>query len=273
MTSHVLENVNEAISNNYSSYHKAVDIVGNNNTVDDVVAISDGKVEMVVKNVKYTNHNTKGTATYGNFVKLKHENGQKSLYAHLKYGSVDVSNGQAVSKGEKIGTMGQTGNAYGTHLHFEVRNADESRENPNDYLNGTKTLDTKKEEPKEEIKQIIKDENENKAEIKEEINSNPKAIIENENTTNEINYQNNNLTTNNSNISNNNTSITPNETTLENKNYQGGSIVDGLKTINIDSSYDNRCQLALKNGIENYHGTYNQNVYLLKLLKLGKLKS
>ena len=137
MTSHVLENVNEAISNNYSSYHKAVDIVGQGNKSDDVVAISDGIVEMVVKNVKYTDHNTEGTATYGNFVKLKHENGKKSLYAHLKYGSVDVYSGQAVSKGQKIGTMGQTGNAYGTHLHFEVRVAPGgygNRVNPLNYL-------------------------------------------------------------------------------------------------------------------------------------------
>ena len=266
MTSHVLENVSEAISNDYSSYHEAVDIVGQNNTTDDVVAISDGQVEMVVKDVKYTNHNTDGTATYGNFVKLKHENGKKSLYAHLKYGSINVTNGQTVNKGEKIGTMGQTGNAYGTHLHLEIRNADESRENPNDYLNGTKTLDINKEEENtekidESVKTIEKNnynvENENI--IIEETHSNNSPVI-------------NNLTTN-KDIKNTYTTSTSHETTLENKVYNGGSIVDGLKAINIDSSYDNRCQIALRNGVENYHGTYNQNVYLLKLLKLGKLKA
>ena len=271
MTSHVLENVSEAISNNYSENHKAVDIVGTNNNTDDVVAISNGKVEMVVKDVKYTNHNTKGTATYGNFVKLKHENGKKSLYAHLKYGSVNVSNGQAVNKGEKIGTMGQTGNAYGTHLHFEVRNADESRENPNDYLNGTKTLDTKNELPKQEtIKEITTQETAEENQNQPENTIENKNIIENENIPSEKTITNNNYNINNLNSSyENQTTIT----TLENKNYYGGSIVDGLKAINIDSSYDNRSKIAIKNGIENYHGTYNQNVYLLKLLKLGKLKA
>ena len=261
MTSHVLENVSEAISNNYNSYHEAVDIVSANKKEDDVVAISDGKVEMVVKDVKYTNHNTKGTATYGNFVKLKHENGKKSLYAHLKYGSIDVSNGQTVTKGEKIGTMGQTGNAYGTHLHFEVRNEDETRENPNEYLNGTKSLDSKKE-------------NENINETKEENNPNLKPTIENENTSNNepLSHENIKKLNPNAEISKTPSTNTSCETIIENKNYQGGSIVDGLKAINIDSSYDYRSQIAIKNGIDNYHGTYNQNVYLLKLLKLGKLK-
>ncbi|MBR2833513.1 MAG: peptidoglycan DD-metalloendopeptidase family protein [Bacilli bacterium] len=261
MTSHVLESVNEAISNDYSAYHKAVDIVGQGNTIDDVVAISDGIVEMVVKDVKYTNHNTEGADTYGNFVKLKHENGKKSLYAHLKYGSVNVSEGESISKGEKIGTMGQTGNAYGTHLHFEVRDSNESRENPNDYLNGSKTLDAAKEIPQ------------NNTEVHENNISDEKTSARNDNTsfkdtvtgyTKEIGKSGENDTSN--------TTYTTGAF-LENSNYQGGSIVDGLKNIGIDSSYDHRCEIAIKNGIQNYHGTYDQNVYLLKLLKLGKLKS
>ena len=56
-------------------------------------------------------------------------------------------------------------------------------------------------------------------------------------------------------------------------NYNGGSIVDGLKSINVNSSYDYRKVLAEKNGIENYSGSYEQNVYLLKLLKTGELKT
>ena len=288
MTSHVLENMNEAISNNYSSYHKAVDIVGAGNTVDDVVAISDGVVEMVVKDVKYTNHNTEGTATYGNFVKLRHENGKKSLYAHLKYGSVSVNNGQAVNKGEKIGTMGETGNAYGTHLHFEVRNSNETRENPNDYLNGTKTLDVVREEAKVETKEedvkameditdndkiteednTVDNSNETIEETKDAINEEITSDNKKEVTTSEaINKLADSSIVRTSSASKNKT------VTLENNDYHGGSIVDGLKEIGFDSSYDNRCIIALKNGIDNYRGTYNQNVYLLKLLKLGKLKA
>ena len=284
MSSHVLENMSEAISNNYSVNHQAVDIVGEGNTADDVVAISDGVVEMVVKDVKYTNHNTQGTDTYGNFVKLRHENGKKSLYAHLKYGSVGVSNGQAVSKGEKIGTMGETGNAYGTHLHFEVRNSNETRENPNDYLNGTKTLDVVHEEAKEknvkdteDVEQITDDKDISKEEntivdfnesIKN-IDVDEETSIDKEEVTTSTVI--NKLTD--SSIVRTSSASKHKTVTLENNDYQGGSIVDGLKEIGFDSSYDNRCIIALKNGIEDYRGTYNQNVYLLKLLKQGKLKA
>lgn len=56
--------------------------------------------------------------------------------------------------------------------------------------------------------------------------------------------------------------------------YNGSttSIVDALKTIGIDSSYNNRKNIAKKNGISNYTGTAAQNTQLLNLLKQGKLK-
>lgn len=56
--------------------------------------------------------------------------------------------------------------------------------------------------------------------------------------------------------------------------YNGSttSIVDALKTIGIDSSYNNRKNIAKKNGISNYTGTATQNTQLLNLLKQGKLK-
>ena len=42
------------------------------------------------------------------------------MYAHLA--SLGVKEGQTVSMGEKIGTMGQTGYAFGCHLHFSISN-------------------------------------------------------------------------------------------------------------------------------------------------------
>ena len=59
---------------------------------------------------------------------------------------------------------------------------------------------------------------------------------------------------------------------LKNENYKGFSIVDALKQIGIDSSYNYRKQLAILNGIENYKGTAEQNIKLLNLLKKGLLK-
>ena len=58
------------------------------------------------------------------------------------------------------------------------------------------------------------------------------------------------------------------------KKYTGnsGSIVDALKTIGVDSSYNNRSKIAKANGVSNYSGTASQNTKLLNLLKQGKLK-
>ena len=55
-------------------------------------------------------------------------------------------------------------------------------------------------------------------------------------------------------------------------NYKGLSLVDALKKINVNSSFENRNIIAIKNGINNYKGTLEQNTKLLKLLKAGKLK-
>lgn len=57
---------------------------------------------------------------FGYNVVIKHSNGLYSLYAHLKSGSILVSKGSTVKKGQRIGYMGNTGNSSGTHLHFEL---------------------------------------------------------------------------------------------------------------------------------------------------------
>ncbi|MCM1506497.1 MAG: hypothetical protein NC177_05105 [Ruminococcus flavefaciens] len=53
---------------------------------------------------------------------------------------------------------------------------------------------------------------------------------------------------------------------------KSGSIVEALKAVGVDSSFNNRKNIASKNGISNYSGTANQNTTLLNLLKQGKLK-
>ena len=59
---------------------------------------------------------------YGNVVVIRHAEGLFTLYAHLSV--IDVRVGQAVKVGEKIGEVGKTGGAIGSHLHFEVRRGD-----------------------------------------------------------------------------------------------------------------------------------------------------
>jgi murein DD-endopeptidase MepM/ murein hydrolase activator NlpD len=58
-------------------------------------------------------------------------NGQlvSSVYCHMEHGSVAVAVGQTVRVGQLVGTVGDTGFAFGPHLHFEIR------------LNGTENVD------------------------------------------------------------------------------------------------------------------------------------
>jgi len=69
---------------------------------------------------------------YGNHVIIDHGNGFVSLYAHLN--SFYVRVGENVTRGQQIGTVGNTGNSTGPHLHLEIRYQGVPR-NPFSYLN------------------------------------------------------------------------------------------------------------------------------------------
>ena len=56
---------------------------------------------------------------YGNAVIIDHGNGMQTLYGHNQ--SLNVSEGQSVSKGKVIAFAGSTGNSTGPHCHFEVQ--------------------------------------------------------------------------------------------------------------------------------------------------------
>lgn len=60
-----------------------------------------------------------GMRGYGNVVVLDHGEEITTLYGHLH--AVQVQSGDAVAQGQRIGTVGSTGNATTTHLHFELR--------------------------------------------------------------------------------------------------------------------------------------------------------
>lgn len=69
--------------------------------------------------------------SYGNYVLIDHGGGLSTLYAHCT--SLAVSAGQTVNKGQTIGYVGQTGSAWGYHLHLEVR-VNGERVNPKGYI-------------------------------------------------------------------------------------------------------------------------------------------
>ncbi|WP_137701937.1 M23 family metallopeptidase [Marimonas lutisalis] len=56
---------------------------------------------------------------YGRLVKIQHEFGIETRYAHMS--KIRVSVGQRVSRGQRIGDMGASGRVTGPHLHYEVR--------------------------------------------------------------------------------------------------------------------------------------------------------
>lgn len=119
------------ITNLYSDSHKAIDIVGENYTIDDVICYADGIVSQVQKGRK-NSKGTRGNESYGNFIKIQHD-GYYTLYAHLE-DNIKLNIGDRISEGEIISTMGDSGNAYGKHLHFEII-MNGTKVNPIEYLN------------------------------------------------------------------------------------------------------------------------------------------
>lgn len=122
----------------YSSWHSGTDIGVKTGTP--VLAAEDGKVVSATVVTSDPNGpyytNASGVAIkdhrfiastgygYGNNVLIDHGAGSNGIkystrYAHLS--SVTVSPGQVVKKGQVIGYSGNTGNSYGAHLHFEIR--------------------------------------------------------------------------------------------------------------------------------------------------------
>ena len=56
--------------------------------------------------------------SYGNMIRIRHENGSETVYGHCK--TLLVRTGSTVQQGQKIASMGGTGVTSGVHLHFEL---------------------------------------------------------------------------------------------------------------------------------------------------------
>lgn len=97
----------------YSTEHPAWDIAGDIGSP--VVAANDGVVTQV--QIWDGSEDETGSMSYGNMVQIKHGEELTTLYAHLS--EINVQEGDTVVRGQRIGRIGDTGNATGAHLHFE----------------------------------------------------------------------------------------------------------------------------------------------------------
>jgi murein DD-endopeptidase MepM/ murein hydrolase activator NlpD len=94
-------------------FHRGIDVAAAMGT--EVLAAASGVVAIATE--EYEEVPGAGTV-----IVIDHENGFRTYYGHL--GSLEVSPGQNVEKGEVIATVGSTGKSTGPHLHFEVQEFD-----------------------------------------------------------------------------------------------------------------------------------------------------
>ncbi len=90
-----------------SNFHGAIDIAAPLGT-----AVSASRSGIII----YASWSKQG---YGNLVKIRHNDGTETRYAHLSKFKVVV--GQQVRQGDTVGLIGSTGLSTGPHLHFEIR--------------------------------------------------------------------------------------------------------------------------------------------------------
>ncbi len=152
MKCRVLEKKECEITQGYNDNHHANDLVSGGYTLDYVVAHSDGKI--IFCQDGYNNmKGSSGNASYGNCVKIDHGNGYATLYAHMQKGLL-VKNGDYVKKGQRLGYMSDSGNAYGGHLHFEVWK-DGNRIDPTEYLDKDLFTETTEKSAEELAREVI----------------------------------------------------------------------------------------------------------------------
>lgn len=118
----------------WNKNHAGIDISQSGIANAKVVAIASGTAKVWCNTCthNYSKVNSKGQVYscgcgggYGNYLAVEHGLYKgvsfRSVYAHLAPGSISVSTGQTVGKGQMIGKVGTTGRSTGNHLHFEIR--------------------------------------------------------------------------------------------------------------------------------------------------------
>ena len=85
-----------------------------------IIATADGTVFL-----------SREVGAWGNLIKIRHQDGYETWYAHLK--GFNTNYGKSVKKGDVIGYVGMTGNSSGPHLHYELKHYKKSM-NPLPYF-------------------------------------------------------------------------------------------------------------------------------------------
>lgn len=87
-------------------FHTGIDLAAGYGTA--IGAFADGTVDYIGE-----------SPVYGEYLQIRHAGGVTSFYAHCS--KLCVQQGQTVKMGEKVAEVGDTGEATGAHLHFEIR--------------------------------------------------------------------------------------------------------------------------------------------------------
>jgi len=95
------------------AYHSGIDLVADGDK--NIYAAAPGEVIRSRYSVKADGADPNG---WGNYVIVRQDDGKDVLYAHLNV--TDVPKGSRIAAGDMVGLQGMTGNATGSHLHFEV---------------------------------------------------------------------------------------------------------------------------------------------------------
>lgn len=133
---------NDPVNQQKKQYHSGLDIAGGRGIGQvNIVASKSGVVVYPKKNDATNCPTNAGYSNcgggYGNYVIIQHTDGNYTLYAHMDANSITVKAGESVEQGQVIGKMGSSGYSTGAHLHFEVRegqNTSSSAVDPLKYI-------------------------------------------------------------------------------------------------------------------------------------------
>ncbi|MBE6154558.1 MAG: M23 family metallopeptidase [Firmicutes bacterium] len=105
----------------WGKMHNGIDISGAGNLGSPIYAAGDGVVTYVYAGCPSSGNGYGDPCGggMGNMITIKHENGYYTKYGHM-HQKIEVSVGDSVKKGQRIGSMGNSGSSTGPHIHFAV---------------------------------------------------------------------------------------------------------------------------------------------------------